>query len=374
VSGRAGERAPRVAFVMEQVLGHATWSMNLRLALRALGVDAVWIETTLHREGGFPERVPGLPATVRAGLRGLLDVGRGLAGQRYDALVFNTQKAAAFCQPYLLRTPTLLMTDVTPAQYDRMGERYSDSAAGARPGALLKRAVNGLNFRLARGLVGWSRWTAHSFIHEYGAAPERVHVVPPGVDTDLWRPRQRALSTRPRLLFVGGQFDRKGGPDLIAAFSDLRLATRSELHVVTRDEVAPAPGVFVHRLDNGSDELRSLYAECDVFVLPTRADCFSIATIEAMASGLPAVVTDVGGIADIVVDGECGFLLRPGDTRGLRSALTALVDDAALRARLGEAARARAVRLFDAKASAARILEIASVVAARRPALATARS
>lgn len=354
---------PRVAFVMEQVLGHTTWSLNLRSALDALGIEAVWVETTLHRDGGVPERLPGLPTVLRAGLRGLLDVRHGLAGQRYDALLFNTQKVAMLCQPYLLRTPTLLMTDVTPTQYDRMSTPYRHGASEPGPVAGAKRAVNTMNFRIAKALVGWSRWTARSLIDEYRVPAERVHVVPPGVDTSVWRPGPRARSSRPRLLFVGGDFERKGGPSLLRAFSALEMADRAELHIVTRDAVPGTRGVIVHHgMRNGSAALRQLYAEADAFVLPTIADCFSIAAIEAMAAGLPVAVTDVGGVADIVVHGENGFLLPPGDRRALGSALTSFVDDEELRQRMGVAARERAVAHFDARDSATRILAIAASV------------
>lgn len=357
---------PRVAFVMEQVLGHTTWSINLRAALDKLGIDAVWVETSLHRAGGIPERVPGLPGTARAGVRALIDVRRGLAGQRYDALLFNTQKAAMLCQPYLLRTPTLLMTDVTPAQYDRMSTPYRHDAGEPRPVAAAKRMANTLNFRLARAVVGWSHWTTRSLIGEYRIPAERVHVVPPGVDTSVWRPEPRGRSPRPRLLFVGGDFERKGGPALLRAFSALGIADRAELHIVTRDEVPATRGVVVHRgMRNGSEALRRLYADSDAFVLPTIADCFSIAAIEAMAAGLPVAVTDVGGVADIVVDGQTGFLLPSGDDRALGAALTTLVDDEALRRRMGAAARERAVAHFDARDSATRLLEIAASVCLR---------
>src|SRR2546423_2887486 len=201
-----GRAEPRVAFVMEQVLGHTTWSINLRAALARLGAEVVWIETTLYRPGGVPERLPGLPTVARAGLRGLIDVRRGLAAERYDVLVFNTQKAAMLCQPYLLRTPTFLMTDVTPAQYDRMAGPYDERADAPWPVARAKHAVNRLNFHLARGVVPWSRWAGASFADEYGVPADRIHVIPPGVDTTVWRPAARPPSVLPRLLFVGGNF------------------------------------------------------------------------------------------------------------------------------------------------------------------------
>jgi glycosyltransferase involved in cell wall biosynthesis len=365
---------PRVAFVMEQILGHATWSFNLREALAKMNVDPVWVETTLQRTGGVPERVPGLPPVARAGLRGLIDVRRGLAGQRYDVLLFNTQKAAMLCQPYLLRTPTLLMTDVTPAQYDRMAGPYEHEATASWPVAHAKRAVNSLNFRLAYAVVPWSRWVAGSLDREYGVPVERTHVIPPGVDTTLWRPAQRAPSAVPRLLFVGGNFARKGGQLLLDAFRDLGLAGRAELHIVTRDRVPDQTGVTTHHgLTNGSPELRALYEGADAFVLPTLADCFSIAAIEAMAAGLPVLTSDVGGISDIVVEGATGFLTQPGDGRALRHCLAKLVEDAHLRTVLGAAGRQRAVDRFDAVTSTAKLLALAAEAHERRSRSAVAR-
>ena len=145
-----------------------------------------------------------------------------------------------------------------------------------------------------------------------------------------------------------------------------RHADRAELHIVTRDEVPATRGVVVHRgLRNGSEDLRRLYAESDAFVLPTIADCFSIASIEAMAAGLPVAVSNVGGVADIVVDGQTGFLLPPGDDRALGNALTSLVDDEELRRGMGAAARERAVERFDARDSATRLLAIAASICLR---------
>ena len=121
----ARSRSLRIGFVMEQVVGHVTWYQNLRRAVTSLNeVEARWVETRLFEDGGLLERIPGLPAIVRSGGRALLDVRRGLRGWQYDALLFNTQKAAMLCQWDMVRTPTMLMTDVTPLQYDQMADLY----------------------------------------------------------------------------------------------------------------------------------------------------------------------------------------------------------------------------------------------------------
>jgi glycosyltransferase involved in cell wall biosynthesis len=363
----AASSRPRVGFVMEENVGHTSWYQNLRDAVDALDVaDADWVRTTLFNTGGHIERLPGLPKFVRSGLRAYIDVRTGLRHRQHDVLFFNTQRTAMFSQWAMLHTPTILMTDVTPLQYDRMGHLYGH--VPDKPSALsaIKHAVNVLNFQLARAVVGWSSWTCASLVSEYGVPADRVHVIPPGVDTQQWRPPAvRPDKDRVQLLFVGGDFVRKGGQILLDVFRDCAMQDRADLHIVTRDDVTPAPGVTIHRgLTNNSVELLDLYRRADVFVLPTLADCFSIASIEAMAMGLPVVTTDMGGISDIVVHGQTGYLTIPGDRRDLALALGRLLANASLRQAMGETSRARAVARFDARVSAGRLMDLGRALSA----------
>jgi hypothetical protein len=359
----------RISFVMEQVLGHISWYENLRSAMASFdGIDARWITTKLFDNRGLIERLPGLPASLRASARALADVRGGLNGVQSDVLFFNTQKPAAFAQAQMLRTPTMLMTDVTPVQYDRMAQAYEhspDRNAAIRAG---KHWINALNFHLAAAVLPWSHWTRDSLIHDYGVPPERIAVVPPGVDTHYWRPaRVRPRTEKVRLLFVGGDFSRKGGSLLVDVFHALELNRQAELHLVTRESVSDGPGILVHRnLQNNSSELLELYQSADVFVLPTRADCFSLASLEAMAAGLPVITTATGGIADIVEDGRSGYLVPPENGPRLGEALQALVENPEQRRAFGREARQRALSSFDALGSASHIVAIARRLAERQ--------
>jgi len=94
------------------------------------------------------------------------------------------------------------------------------------------------------------------------------------------------------------------------------------------------------------DELLRLYERAAVVACPSRREGFGVACLEAMAAGRPVVASSVGGLRDLVVDGETGLLVPPGDVAALRAALEQLLGDAGLRERLGRAARERVLAEF----------------------------
>jgi glycosyltransferase involved in cell wall biosynthesis len=229
-----------------------------------------------------------------------------------------------------------------------------------RPVAELKYRLCRHMFHSAALLQAWSRWARDSAIADYGVPAERVVVNPPGVDLAQWHPndaRTRPRTGPARVLFVGGDFRRKGG-ELLLEWMRHRQGDAVELHVVTREEVRPAAGVVVHHnVEPNSDRLKRLYAEADLFVLPSLGECFGIATIEAMAAGLPVIASDVGGTADIIDAGANGFIVPGGDVAALGAAIETIVADDALRASMAVRSRMLAEERFDVEANARRTVD-----------------
>lgn len=358
-------RPPRALFVLEQHLGHRTYADNLRRFVASdTRLEASWAAVHYAPAGQLWEWVPGLPRSVRGSLRGRGEVRRALSAGFHDVAFFNTQVPAVLGGRLSRGRPYVVATDVTPIQYDAIGARYGHSADRIGPLAWYKRRVNRLVFHGAERLLPWSSWTRSSLLNDYGVRPERVQVLPPGVDLEVWRPGGPRSPGPPRILFVGADFHRKGGQALFEAFSALPAGS-AELVLVTRSVPPPGPGIVCHRgLEPNSAELVALYRSCDLFVLPTEAEAFGIAAVEACAAGLPVVATSVGGLADIVATGETGLLVQPADPRALLGAIAALVEDAPRRRSMGLAARARAEARFDARRNAAEV--VSSLAAAAR--------
>ena len=351
------DRTPRIGIFTERQVGIGSAAGALEPYLR-WRPDVAWFDVTYAEPGGRIERLP-LPRKLLGPWRGFAQTGRGLRRGPYRSLLFLTHNPAVLRQHAIARTPTLLWTDVTPALLDQQAEHYGHAVDRFRAVRQLKRALVRRTFQRAALCVGWSNWARRSFVADYGVAESRTRVIAPGVDLSHWSgPGARSRTGPMRLLFVGGDFVRKGGDLLLEVFgSDLR--GRCELDLVTRDPIAAEPGVRVHRtLGPRSAELRALYRDADALVLPARGDCFSIAALEAMAMALPVVITAVGGIPDIVEPGRSGHLIAPGDGRALREALDALIADPDTARALGRRGRELVEERFDAEKVASRLLSM----------------
>lgn len=331
---------------MEQTLGSITHYLNLRRHETALsGCTPRWLPVEF-REGRVPWTVTGSLAARRA-LKPVLS--------EVDAVFMHTTTLAPLTVDLFRHRPTILSTDATALNKRHMRSEYNLKAE--RPGSeQIKRVLYRGVFSRARGFVAWSNWAKQSFVDDYGCREEDVAVIPPGIDVDAFAVAERN-NERPRILFVGGDFTRKGGDLLLQVFRE-RLRDKAELVLVTKAELAQEPGVSVHRnVGPNSPQLLELYRTADIFALPTRADCYSLVCMEALACGLPTVSTRVGGIPDILRDGKTGYLLEADDARALGDALEALIAEPSRRREMGQQGRQDAVSRFDSRENARRLFE-----------------
>ena len=188
-----------------------------------------------------------------------------------------------------------------------------------------------------------------------GIPEERLKILPRGLDTKLFQParkqadfwKKRGLRDHEIGVLYVGRVSREKNLDLLAAaFRRLHVAGIAVRLLVVGD--GPYAGMMRELLPEGiytgslhGEELATAYASADFFAFPSTTDTFGNVVIEAQASGLPVIVSDVGGPKDLVEDGVDGLVVRGLDLDALTVAIKHLTADTAVRRRMGAASRAR---------------------------------
>jgi glycosyltransferase involved in cell wall biosynthesis len=267
--------------------------------------------------------------------------------QEFDphAVHVTTHTVAFALKDEMKRWPTLLSLDATVTQWSAMGVwrrmRPYSGLVLAPSLALERRALT-----RAAAVLAWTPWAAGGAREAAPAA--NVVEQNPGLDLQRFRPASHPPGKPPRILFVGGRFEEKGGYDLLTALGPLLAEGRATLDLVTPAPVPARPGVTVHSLSAEDDALVALYQAADLFCLPTRGDTMGFSNLEAMACGAPVISTTVGGIPDVLDHGEAGVLVEPGKITELRAAIETLLADQSRRRALGAAGRRRCEERYDA--------------------------
>lgn len=304
-------RSLRAAGAEVVALGpYRSWSELSRRAAARLS-DSAFRRSYLHRQALAVARRFGAQTAAR------------VAGQRFD-LVFAAASSAtvAFFESDV---PVVYASDTTFAlmrnYYPSFGRLWGWSAREAHE--LEHRAI-----QRADHLLYPTEWAARSAIDDYGADPGKITIAPFGANLETAPARDRAsartLSLPCRLLFIGVDWERKGGPVALEALDALverGIDARLDVVGCNPPGLSDRPRVRVIPYLNKQDraqraELDELFYNAHFLLVPTRSDCFGIVFAEASAFGLPSLATRTGGVGGAVRDGVNGITL-PLEAKGI---------------------------------------------------------
>lgn len=274
-------------------------------------------------------------------------------------------QALAYCLINRMRqTPVIVSIDAT--QHLPQAEASPSEAWSFRPGFAHDKAV----FAAAKAVICTSQWAADHVNSLDARFARKTHVMPYPVHVakfpERWladrRQRFSLDGCKPVVLFVGGDFHRKGGQDLLDAWERARLWERASLVLLTGvrlERNSLSPGITVlSSVKAYSEKWFRCWFEADIFVLPTRSEAFGMVLQEAAAAGLPVVSTGINAIPEIVTNGLTGILLKPRDVEGLGRALQQLLADSEMRFVMGTRGREQMKQMCDPITYRSRLLAL----------------
>jgi glycosyltransferase involved in cell wall biosynthesis len=364
-----------VAFVNENTLGHTSYLPRFVDALNShpeWGCSAIRVDATpLPQELRGSEK--GIRGLSRLGLDWQITRWRRAASAnaaaqltalsksaRIDAIVVNTQSVGLDIPRMFPGIPCWVALDATFEELARSRWFRPTRLAGWFHPITLRwlRQREKLLFSHAQGFLPWSRVAAESLRREYKIRSTQIHQLPPSLEDPAPAPYSSRRNTKPNILFIGGDFKRKGGQQLVEVWRTF-FRNQSNLHIVTREEVVAEEGLHVHRgVEAGSARWRELWNTADVFVFPSHMETFGIVLIEAMAFGVPIVSANTGAAQDLLEDGLAGILLDSPLASALQGAIQGLISDKELRSRISTNGRNRFLRDFELEKNAKRLAQL----------------
>lgn len=232
------------------------------------------------------------------------------------------------------------------------------------------RGREGSVYLAADHIFSMSHRLRRSFIDDFQVPESRVQTVHPGPNFPIGKEPEvpeRSVAGDPVVLFIGRDFERKGGMLLLEAFSQVRSTLpKAQLLLVGPDELPLPPedprkvgvrllGFLNKNTREGQEEIYSAYAQARVFCLPTRFEPFGIVFLEAMHFKLPCVGPDAWAVPEIIQKDTTGLLFEPNNAQDLGVALLTLLRDPQRAVLMGEAGKRRLGREFSWSLAADRI-------------------
>jgi len=346
------------------------------------GVHAKYIATALSKlvevqvrtfDTGPPPELPSLKVwRYRPSVHGLAAPDPKLA-KAWEVLSFNVNMVSDPIDADIVHTHTWYTNFAGALAKETYGSKLVATVHSLEPLRPWKKEQLGAGYALSSwmekeglqacdAIVAVSEEMKRDILKSYDIPASRIHVIHNGVDPEKYCPRDGSDSLskfgirKPFVLFVGRLTRQKGVFDLVDATEHfpedvtLVLATgkpdtpeiEDELRRVLRERPRI---VWINQMLEDLD-LVNLYNEAAVFACPSVYEPFGIINLEAMACETPVVATRVGGIKEVVVHGETGLLVPPGDSVRLGRAISRLLENPDLAARMGRAGRRRVLRYF----------------------------
>ncbi|MCP4574443.1 MAG: glycosyltransferase family 4 protein [bacterium] len=233
--------------------------------------------------------------------------------------------------------------------------------------------------RMATGLVVASEATRRTLQESAPwLDPDRIHLLPKGIDAERFHPAD-APPNQPTVGFVGQLIDRKGLPEIMAAWTHVDAADRPDrprLHLAGTGPLAADVerwrGTLQHpenvAVAGFVEDPAAFLRDLSVLLMPSHAEGFGLAAAEGSACGLPVIAARASSLPEIVIDGETGLLVPPGDAPALAAAINSLLDDPGLARTLGAAGRRRIQACFRPEDTLQRFLQLAGYQAGKGPA------
>lgn len=311
------------------------------------------------------------------------DVARGILGGGFHPL--RMARIAASAENSLALVKSLAFArdrfDVIHAPYAHMGIRCLDVARTLRIPLVVSLHGTDTSIRVPENpayyqpvFAGATRFVAvANYLKEVAAAhgcdPDKITVIPTGIDTEFFRPAARASGKKPVILTVGRLHWTKGYLYALAAMATLKAAGVDFCYrIVGEGDERPSLALAIRDLGLGDrvelvgardrEGVRSELEGADIFFLPSVIEGIGGVLLEAQATSLPVVATRVGGLAEAVREGESGLMVPSRDPAAMAAALKRLIERPEERMAMGARGRAFAVEHFDAGVLMRRLISV----------------